>query len=329
LSREQAVVESVLARWLAARRIDVGERVRTLLRLGARAPITFASVSSVSTALDPHAAVCVVRVPGSPAAVEVRGSSLGVRALADRMLSGPPELAAIRPLGVVEQSLWALVVATALEDLGIRGDVVPIAGTPPLVSTVVDVHTRGARTLSIALDVRIDDITLALEIRAPAELFTHIPVARLFGPASWLDTVRLDLPIVVGRCALHRDALEGLAIANLVTLERPTTGADADLDLFGGSVGLRARTLPAAVATGYVRRDMSLPDAAHVELTVALGTTQLSLRQITELAVGQIVQLGRPLAGPFELRAGGRVLGRGELVDVDGELAVRIVSLGA
>jgi flagellar motor switch/type III secretory pathway protein FliN len=72
---------------------------------------------------------------------------------------------------------------------------------------------------------------------------------------------------------------------------------------------------------------MSLPDDAHVELTVALGTTQLSLRQVVELAIGQIIQLGRPLAGPFELRAAGRIVGRGELVDVDGELGVRIVSL--
>jgi flagellar motor switch/type III secretory pathway protein FliN len=53
----------------------------------------------------------------------------------------------------------------------------------------------------------------------------------------------------------------------------------------------------------------------------------MSLRQVLDLAVGQIVTLGRPLAGPFELRAAGRLIGRGELVDVDGELGVRIVSL--
>jgi type III secretion protein Q len=84
----------------------------------------------------------------------------------------------------------------------------------------------------------------------------------------------------------------------------------------------------AEVATGYVPRAMSLPDDAHVELTVGLGTTQLSLRQVFELAVGQVVPLGRPLAGPFEIRARGTLVGSGELVDVDGELGVRIVSLG-
>ena len=84
----------------------------------------------------------------------------------------------------------------------------------------------------------------------------------------------------------------------------------------------------AEVTTGYVRRDMSVPDDAHVELTVGLGTTQLSLRAVFELSIGAIVPLGRPLAGPFEIRAGGHVVGRGELVEVDGELGVRVVSVG-
>jgi type III secretion protein Q len=70
-----------------------------------------------------------------------------------------------------------------------------------------------------------------------------------------------------------------------------------------------------------------LPDDAHLELTVQLGTTHLSLRQIANLAVGQIISLGRPLAGPYDIRVGNRLLGQGELVDVDGELGVRIVSL--
>ena len=147
----------------------------------------------------------------------------------------------------------------------------------------------------------------------------------------------LDCPIVVGRCALSDDAVRRLAVRDIVTLERPVAGhpdasgrmADAELVIFGGALGLRVapNAVSAAACTGYVRRDMSLPDDAHVELTVALGTTQLSLRQVVELAVGQIIQLGRPLAGPFELRAAGRIVGRGELVDVDGELGVRIVSL--
>jgi flagellar motor switch/type III secretory pathway protein FliN len=164
----------------------------------------------------------------------------------------------------------------------------------------------------------------------PRELAVRIQPAATTPAPPWLDRVRFDAAIVVGRCAITPRNLSRLAIGSLVTLDRPASGTLADLEILGGAVGLtsRAGALVAEVATGYVRRDMVLPDEAHAELTVALGTTQLSLRQITELAVGQVVQLGRPLGGPFELRVAGRVLGRGELVDVDGELAVRIVSLG-
>jgi type III secretion protein Q len=81
----------------------------------------------------------------------------------------------------------------------------------------------------------------------------------------------------------------------------------------------------ATVATGYTPR-VALDDA-HLELTVRLGGVAMTLRQLAELAVGQIVPLGRPLAGPYEICAGGRRLGEGELVDVDGELGVRILTL--
>ena len=89
-----------------------------------------------------------------------------------------------------------------------------------------------------------------------------------------------------------------------------------------------ASDVVAEVVSGYVPRAMSLPDDAHVELTVGLGTTRMSLRQVYELSIGQVVTLGRPLGGPFDVRAAGKLVGKGELVDVDGELAVRIVSLG-
>jgi flagellar motor switch/type III secretory pathway protein FliN len=39
--------------------------------------------------------------------------------------------------------------------------------------------------------------------------------------------------------------------------------------------------------------------------------------------------LGRPLGGPVELRAGGRLLARGELCDVEGEVGVRVTEVCA
>jgi len=132
----------------------------------------------------------------------------------------------------------------------------------------------------------------------------------------------------VGRCSLAREDLAKLHRRSVITLDRPL--AAAELVLFDGAIGIRADStdpLVARVATEYLPRAMALPDDARVELTVGVGTARLSLRQALGLAVGEVVTLGRPLAGPFDIRTEGKLIGQGELVDVDGELGVRIVSL--
>ncbi len=325
LSRRDARIESTIARWIAAR----ARGVRLARLVGAKA--VRAEVVAPS-AFDRFAARCEVRVGG--AVMTVRGSSLGIRRIAQRLLGGPDELLAARPLGVVEKSLWPLVIATALEDLGVAGEVWPQLDDVDADPTRADRPGRIAdRPATVELAVTLDDVAIAVQIVAAEDLLLRAPPPRPW--PAWFATTPLDVPIVLGRCALDRRSLDRLAVRSVVTLERAGGNAVAQmptaaLDLLGGSVGLSVThgAVVATVATGYVPRDMSLPDEAHVELTVALGTTRLSLREISELSIGQVVQLGRPLAGPFELRAAGRVVGRGELVDVDGELAVRIVSLG-
>ena len=310
----------VAARAAATRVVRPSKRVAETRRATHDVRIALAAQAA---RFDPFAARCHVRARG--AVFEVRGASAGVRAIAQRILGGPEELAAPRPLTVVERSIWAFVVATALEDFGVPGDVSPVleeprrsVGRADNVVGRADAASPSDNVIELAVDLV--DISIAVQIVVPVGLELGVPPPR--APAFELP---FDVPIIVGRCALPRMALDRLAPRSLVTLE-----ACCELEILGGTVGLRAAPgeVEARVTTGYVRRDMSLPDDAHVELTVTLGTTRLSLRQVCDLAIGQIVQLGRPLAGPFEIRAEGRLVGRGELVDVDGELAVRIVSLG-
>jgi len=152
----------------------------------------------------------------------------------------------------------------------------------------------------------------------PADVMLRVPPPRL------LHDWRLELAIVVGRCVLPRASLGRLRVRDVITVER-----GLELEIGDGGIGLTAApgALEARVATEYVPRHMALLDDASLEVTVQLGTTRLSLRQLGELAIGQIVPLGKPLAGPYEVRAAGRMVGQGELVDIDGELGVRIVSI--
>ncbi len=306
LSRRDAGIESALARWIAPRRL--GAKVAALAGGAVRARL----VGVTPHVPDPHAAIAELWHGG--VSITLAASSRPVRALAQRLLGGPAELEAPRPLTVAEHAIWALAVAAALTDLDIAAEVWP----------------RGGGGSSAAAD---QSITVAFELELPAGLApSPMTVTASFPPDLLLRTPpprrlhawELDVPIVIGRCALPRASVAGLVARDVITID-----ARLELVIGEGGIGLSAApgAVEARVATGYVPRGMALPDEAMLEVTVQLGTIQLSLRRLGELAVGQIVPLGRPLTGPYEVHAAGRMVARGELVDIDGELGVRIVSI--
>lgn len=70
--------------------------------------------------------------------------------------------------------------------------------------------------------------------------------------------------------------------------------------------------------------DTALLEAPETTLEVRLGSVTLSLRELGELGTGQVLTLDRRVGADAELVVDGRVVGRGELVDVEGEIGVRI-----
>lgn len=70
-------------------------------------------------------------------------------------------------------------------------------------------------------------------------------------------------------------------------------------------------------------------DQLPLAISFELGTLQLSLGQLRTLASGAVLQLSQGSADSIAIVCGGRHLGRGEAVDVDGRLGVRITSWSA
>jgi type III secretion protein Q len=300
-----AAIESTLARWLAAR--PLGARTARLAGGPVTARLVGVRDGACASALDPHAALAEVRVGGM--SILVAASSRPVRALAQRLLGGPAELDAPRPLTTAEHAIWALALAAAIEDTGLAAEVWPC----------LDAEQATALPVRAELVVDVAGTPMTVVAYCPLEIVVRAPPPRAVPGWSF------DLPVVAGACVLDRETLSALAVRDVVTIEPRLA-----LVIGGGSVALRAASMAveAEVISGYVPRSMStIADDAHLELTVQLGTTRLSLRQLAELAPGQVIALGRPLAGPFEIHAGGTRVGSGELVDVDGEVGVRIVSL--
>ena len=71
---------------------------------------------------------------------------------------------------------------------------------------------------------------------------------------------------------------------------------------------------------------MEVLEEAPVVVRVELGTVEMKTREWAELAPGDVITLGRKVGDPAILRVGGVELARGELVQVDGEYGVKIVS---
>ena len=67
--------------------------------------------------------------------------------------------------------------------------------------------------------------------------------------------------------------------------------------------------------------------ALPVEVVCEIGRVTLDGRELIDLAPGAVLPMGRPLAGPVDLTIGGRVVARGELVDVEGEIGVRVTRI--
>ena len=64
---------------------------------------------------------------------------------------------------------------------------------------------------------------------------------------------------------------------------------------------------------------------APVVVRVEIGAVEMKAREWAELGAGDVVTLGRKLGDPAVLRVAGVEVARGELVQVDGEYAVRIL----
>ncbi|MEZ4222086.1 MAG: FliM/FliN family flagellar motor switch protein [Polyangiaceae bacterium] len=200
------------------------------------------------------------------------------------------------------------------------------------------------------------DFTLVLDGRAfrgsvwlvRPESSWQLPPAR---PLSALGALPLSVPVVVGVSSLSRDAFSQLQVGDAFLPEggwwidsarvgacalvsgKQELGLAADLSPEGHIV-VRGETralsweddVSQADGTGEDPVSASALDAPLV-VRIELGTVTLSAREWAELGPGDVIETGRRLAEPVILRVAGQEVARGELVDVEGELGVRIRSL--
>jgi type III secretion system YscQ/HrcQ family protein len=171
-----------------------------------------------------------------------------------------------------------------------------------------------------------------------------------------LEGTQASLCIEAGFGFLPAQSVLSLQPADIVLLDhfgpKPVTGGPVWLRLGGGvfpahldgagvtvlgSFHLRAQDMaeqppnespnPSFAADTAPLLNEALLRELPVQLTCEIGRVTMNAREVLELRPGAVLPVGRPLAGPVDLTAGGRVIARGELVDVEGEIGIRITEV--
>lgn len=354
LSRAEAKASGRARRWLA-RSIDLGRLadvavdllgapVELQLRgvtLAPRRPasdvvvITLAAEGATTVVLElepPLAARLAARIcarelpwldPARPAPPEVAGAAAAFAvALARRAGDVPWRLAGSPPEGA---TLYASFVV-------LLGDEVFAAGCTVALGSLDPPALRfDARAL-----VGLGDVPLSLPLVAATSLATRAELASLAIGAAWAPgggwTIRrrADGATPDVACLVAPRSEEGLA----VRVERAPSSAAESGTLLGGpaSIVLTAGLAPAPWEGSHVTEtttDTASPHEplgdADIVVRVEVATVTLPARRWAEIAPGDVIATGVRLGETVTLRAGGVAFARGELCDVEGELAVRIV----
>ena len=275
------------------------------------------------------------------------------RAIADRAVGGPGTDVALGPTALSrgEAGLVGYVVARALG-----------SARSPFTSLLDAGKARdlvGAwkheRTVAVSAELSIG------ETRGLAMLI--VPIAALEGlstPARAIDrTIPVRASMIVGDARLSVRDVRGLAPGDVIVPDALTLDPrSADVGRARLVIGRASRTFDLELREGAWRvvssagspavrppvrwkprkdRPMSQPETdtlqslsdVEVELSIELARLELPIAEVAALAPGVVVTTGRLVGERVAVRAGDRVIAWGELVDVEGEVGVRLTEVSA
>lgn len=131
---------------------------------------------------------------------------------------------------------------------------------------------------------------------------------------------------IVKTALLWRNGRCDLQISELALQEEPQDMSD-EQDIPAEPVEVEDGGEPPAPPNDNIQEAEGLLRDVPSPVVVELGRLKMSTSQVIRLKAGQILRLGRSPTDTVDLVVNNRIFARGELIEIDGELGVRLVQL--
>ena len=167
-----------------------------------------------------------------------------------------------------------------------------------------------------------------------ADCCSALPVA-----CAALDDLPVCLVLLVERISLISTDLHQLALGDVILLDTTPVGNDGIITVllclsgdpcFRASICNGRLTVLSAVDCMMDRPDLLPPetfDSIDLPVDVDAGRLTMPLRQLRELAIGQVLDLGFDATTNISLRVNGQIVATGELVRIAERTGVRVLDL--
>lgn len=350
VSREEAASSAAIATLVPHASLEHAREVLASLldvALGiAPGPSGAVSASALPASLASSLVAVALERPGVRVAIELEPAS--ALAAVDRVLGGEGvEGAGPMLLSPVEQGVLAFVAARACEGTGLV--VADVLTTREGLAAWLGEGVISWWALSMSLGVRVT----SARVWAPSRSLEALGSARVGPLPAWIEDVGVTLAMRVGRARLSVGEASSLALGDVILPDELSATRESGAPRFcearlvarSGGVVVRlgwhegdwrvAGVERASVVSASKSSEDAMSDEAEVvgtaeisevpvELAIELGRIELRVRELAALVPGRVISARLPVGREVVLRAGDRVVAEGELVDVEGELGVRV-----
>ncbi len=301
--------------------------------------------------LEPLVGIAIAPSGAAPGRFVILEADPGLAAwLADRLLGGEGSVDGSAPLDDVRRGALAYAAAKIASVAGMAWRVGPVLTTTD--AFVAAIGDGGSAVWSVELSASVPALAAPRTLRlwVPTAILDALPA----GQAPRLPTeLALRMCIDAGEAELEASVLGSLQPGDVLVPDvfwwgsgRVRVAAEGAARTSWwcrpGQGGLvvdeQVKGLDSPMAEGRrMSDDVTKTDTegaldavgdAPVTLSLELASFELSLEELAALRPGEVVASGVPIGEAVRLRVGRKVVATGELVEVEGEVGVRLIELG-